>query len=155
MQINVSSILINNRVVEHQTIHIVDGVIKEIHDCNNQQDELSGLLVPGFIDIQVNGGGGQLFNNSPNLPTLKTITKAHQQFGTTGLLPTLITDSVETMQLAADAVAEAIAHKTPSVLGIHFEGPHRKRSGACGSAASLACFFAWYSPKAERRGPAS
>jgi N-acetylglucosamine-6-phosphate deacetylase len=53
-----------------------------------------GMLVPGFVDLQVNGGGGVLFNNAPSLDSIRTICRAHAQFGTTALLPTLITDSV-------------------------------------------------------------
>lgn len=85
---------------------------------------LQGKLVPGFVDVQVNGGGGALFNAQPTLDCIKTIGAAHSKFGTTGFLPTLITDKVEVMAKAADAVAEAIASKTVGVLGIHFEGPH-------------------------------
>ncbi|WP_299568243.1 N-acetylglucosamine-6-phosphate deacetylase [uncultured Shewanella sp.] len=85
---------------------------------------LQGTLVPGFVDVQVNGGGGALFNAQPTLNCIKTIGAAHSRFGTTGFLPTLITDQVEVMAQAADAVAEAIASKTAGVLGIHFEGPH-------------------------------
>ena len=85
---------------------------------------VSGLLVPGFIDIQVNGGGGVLFNHTPSLAGLRTLTQAHARFGSTGVLPTIITDDVAVMQRAADAVAAARAQRLPGVLGIHFEGPH-------------------------------
>ncbi|ASJ97563.1 MULTISPECIES: N-acetylglucosamine-6-phosphate deacetylase [Shewanella] len=85
---------------------------------------LAGTLVPGFIDVQVNGGGGALFNAAPSVECLKTIGQAHARFGTTGFLPTLITDDLGVMQAAADTVAEALAANTPGVLGIHFEGPH-------------------------------
>lgn len=85
---------------------------------------LAGTLVPGFIDVQVNGGGGALFNAAPSVECLKTIGQAHSRFGTTGFLPTLITDDLGVMQAAADTVAKALAANTPGVLGIHFEGPH-------------------------------
>ncbi|MDO7085241.1 N-acetylglucosamine-6-phosphate deacetylase [Pseudocolwellia sp. AS88] len=85
---------------------------------------LSGLVAPGFIDVQVNGGGGKLFNNEPNLATLETMSRAHQTFGTTAMLPTLITDNLATMTLAANAVALALTNKIPGIIGIHFEGPH-------------------------------
>jgi N-acetylglucosamine-6-phosphate deacetylase len=88
------------------------------------QLQLQGLLCPGFIDIQVNGGGGVLFNQLPDVTALKTISKAHLGFGTTGMLPTVITDSLEVMQRAADAVAELLPEPLHTVLGIHFEGPH-------------------------------
>ncbi|RVT47798.1 N-acetylglucosamine-6-phosphate deacetylase [Rheinheimera sediminis] len=85
---------------------------------------LQGTLVPGFIDVQVNGGGGALFNTNTSLEALRTMVKAHAQFGSTALLPTVITDSVAVMQQAADVVAQAIASKEPGILGVHFEGPH-------------------------------
>ncbi|MGL5358292.1 MAG: N-acetylglucosamine-6-phosphate deacetylase, partial [Shewanella sp.] len=63
-----------------------------------------GTLVPGFIDVQVNGGGGALFNADPSVHGIEVIGRAHRRFGTTGFLPTLITDDIEVMQKAADAV---------------------------------------------------
>lgn len=83
-----------------------------------------GILAPGFIDLQVNGGGGALFNDTPDLPTLRRIAAAHRRFGTTGLLPTLITDSAETRAAAVATVRAALAEGVPGVLGIHLEGPH-------------------------------
>lgn len=83
-----------------------------------------GILAPGFIDLQVNGGGGALFNDTPDLPTLRRIAEAHRQFGTTGLLPTLITDSAETRAAAVAAVRAGMAQGMPGLLGIHLEGPH-------------------------------
>lgn len=89
-----------------------------------QEVRLPGLLVPGFIDVQVNGGGGVLFNDEPSAECIAQIGAAHARFGTTGFLPTLITDRVDVMRRAADAVADAIKRETPGVLGVHFEGPH-------------------------------
>ncbi|MFC5741493.1 N-acetylglucosamine-6-phosphate deacetylase [Dyella tabacisoli] len=89
-----------------------------------QQHDLHGrLLLPGFIDVQVNGGGGLLFNASPTVETLRGIAAAHRKFGTTGFLPTLITDTAEVMYAALAAVNAAIAEGVPGVLGIHVEGP--------------------------------
>jgi N-acetylglucosamine-6-phosphate deacetylase len=79
-------------------------------------------LAPGFIDVQVNGGGDALFNDAPTPEAILTIAAAHRRFGTTALLPTLITDTAGKMQLAAAAAAEAM-RRSPSVIGIHFEGP--------------------------------
>ena len=106
-------------------ITVEDGVIVGL-DNNTQHADyfIDGLVVPGFIDIQVNGGGGALFNDSPSLDKIQTIIAAHSQFGTTAMLPTLITDRVEVMAEAADAMAIAIAEKVPGIVGIHFEGPH-------------------------------
>jgi N-acetylglucosamine-6-phosphate deacetylase len=79
-------------------------------------------LAPGFIDMQVNGGGDALFNDDPTPDAIAAIAGAHRQFGTTGLLPTLITDTPATMREARLAVAAAMKTQPP-VLGIHFEGP--------------------------------
>jgi len=79
-------------------------------------------LVPGFIDIQVNGGGDFLFNNSPTPETIRKIAEAHRKFGTTSLLPTFITDTPEKTG-AAVAAAQSLVGSEPSILGIHLEGP--------------------------------
>lgn len=126
--IKVSSVLIGSEIKDHQTISITDDLIVDISPSEDTNDELQGLLVPGFIDVQVNGGGGVLFNENPSLKSITAITKAHQKFGTTGLLPTLITDALDKMELAAEAIAEARTQNVPSVLGVHFEGPHLETS---------------------------
>jgi N-acetylglucosamine-6-phosphate deacetylase len=79
-------------------------------------------LAPGFIDVQVNGGGDVLFNDQPTVEGIRRIAAAHRKFGTTGLLPTLISDSAEKMWLALDA-ANAAVGAVPGVLGVHLEGP--------------------------------
>jgi N-acetylglucosamine-6-phosphate deacetylase len=79
-------------------------------------------LAPGFIDIQVNGGGDVLFNDAPMPETIQAIAQAHRRFGTTAMLPTLISDSPDKMPRAFAAVEEAAA-ANPSILGIHLEGP--------------------------------
>jgi N-acetylglucosamine-6-phosphate deacetylase len=83
-----------------------------------------GLLVPGFIDLQVNGGGGVLFNNDPSVDGIRAICAAHAPFGTTALLPTLITDSVEINAAAIAAGKAALALAVPGFIGLHLEGPH-------------------------------
>jgi N-acetylglucosamine-6-phosphate deacetylase len=84
---------------------------------------LEGTLVPGFIDLQVNGGGGVLFNDEPSVEGIEAIARAHRRFGTTGLLPTLISDDLSVVKRAIAAVDEAIRRGIPGVLGIHIEGP--------------------------------
>ena len=79
-------------------------------------------LAPGFIDIQVNGGDDILFNDEPTPEAIRSIASAHRKFGTTSLLPTLISDSPEKMVAACNAV-ESIVGVEPGVLGIHLEGP--------------------------------
>ncbi len=81
------------------------------------------ILAPGFIDAQVNGGGGALFNDTPDLPTLRRIVHAHRRFGTTALLPTLITDTTETLRQAVATVAAAMASGEAGIAGLHLEGP--------------------------------
>lgn len=86
--------------------------------------DLAGAwLVPGFIDSQVNGGGGSLFNDNPTVDAIRCIGAAHRRFGTTGFFPTLISDSLEVVARAIKAVENAIAVGVPGVLGIHIEGP--------------------------------
>jgi N-acetylglucosamine-6-phosphate deacetylase len=80
-------------------------------------------LAPGFIDCQVNGGGGVLFNDAPTVDGIARIAAAHRRFGTTGLLPTLISDDAATMRAVIGAVREAIVRNVPGILGIHLEGP--------------------------------
>jgi N-acetylglucosamine-6-phosphate deacetylase len=80
-------------------------------------------LAPGFIDLQVNGGGDVLFNDQPTVEGVRAIAAAHRKFGTTGLLPTFITDSPEKMRLALDA-GDVAAGREPGVLGVHLEGPY-------------------------------
>lgn len=89
-------------------------------------------LLPGFVDVQVNGGGGALFNERPELEAVRTIARAHRRFGTTSLLPTLISDDTAQIARAIGAVREAIAQRVPGVIGIHIEGPclNEMRKGA-------------------------
>lgn len=83
-----------------------------------------GMLVPGFVDLQVNGGGGVLLNNAPSVESIRTICAAHAQFGTTALLPTLITDTVA-INVATIAAGKAAAEQgVPGFIGLHLEGPH-------------------------------
>jgi N-acetylglucosamine-6-phosphate deacetylase len=84
---------------------------------------LRGTLAPGFVDVQVNGGGGVLFNAAPTAETIRAIGAAHRRFGTTGFLPTFISDSRAKMTAALAAVRTALAAGIPGVLGIHLEGP--------------------------------
>ena len=96
------------------------------HDLRGQR------LMPGFIDTQVNGGGGVLFNDAPTVDSIRAIGRAHRRFGTTGFLPTLISDDLHVIETALAAVREAIRARVPGVLGIHIEGPflNPERKGA-------------------------
>ncbi|HEX3895583.1 MAG TPA: N-acetylglucosamine-6-phosphate deacetylase [Rudaea sp.] len=106
---------------------IVEVVARE-HARAAQTHDLRGrILAPGFIDCQVNGGGGVLFNDAPTVETVRRIAQAHRRFGTTGLLPTLISDDAAIMCKAIDAVAAAVEQGVAGVLGIHLEGPFLAR----------------------------
>ncbi|WP_223618837.1 N-acetylglucosamine-6-phosphate deacetylase [Lysobacter sp. ESA13C] len=104
--------------------HIV-AVVPGPAPSGAQTVDLHGqYLVPGFIDTQVNGGGDVLLNDTPTVDGIRRIAEAHRQYGTTGLLPTLISDDVEVMVAAIDAVRKAIQQGVPGILGIHLEGPY-------------------------------
>ncbi|ESW85791.1 N-acetylglucosamine-6-phosphate deacetylase [Mesorhizobium sp. LSJC285A00] len=87
-------------------------------------DAGGGMLVPGFVDLQVNGGGGVMLNDHPDVASLATICRAHAPFGTTALLPTLITDTPDITAAAIAAGTGAARQKLPGFLGLHLEGPH-------------------------------
>jgi N-acetylglucosamine-6-phosphate deacetylase len=105
--------------------HVVDVVGQADPRCTGaEQHDLGGhLLLPGFIDSQVNGGGGVLFNDSPSVEVIRQIGEAHRKFGTTGFLPTLISADLDVVAKAIEAVQDALRLEVPGVLGIHIEGP--------------------------------
>ena len=84
---------------------------------------LEGLLAPGFIDVQVNGGGGVQFNDVTTAEDIAGIGAAHRRFGTTGFMVTLISDTREKTGAAVAAVSAGLAAQLPGLLGIHIEGP--------------------------------
>jgi len=110
-------------LIEHD--RIVDIVATTDPRCATAKPrDLGGnLLLPGFIDSQVNGGGGVLFNDAPSVEAIRAIGNAHRKFGTTGFLPTLISADLHVVEKAIEAVQAALAAGTPGVLGIHIEGP--------------------------------
>lgn len=82
-----------------------------------------GVLSPGFVDLQVNGGGGLMFNDTPDVATLKEMSRAHARIGATTILPTLITDTAEQVRAAVSATQEAVRQGVPGIAGLHLEGP--------------------------------
>lgn len=137
------SVLVNGRiltqdgVVEGKTLAIADGRIIGVIDSADapagatRHDLDGGLLVPGFIDTQVNGGGGVLFNDATTVEAIAAIGAAHRAYGTTGFLPTLISDDLTVVDAALRATEQAIEAGVPGVLGVHIEGPflNVKRKG--------------------------
>ena len=128
--------LMNGRVlrgtslVSGQCVLIGEGRIQDILPAEDdrcrglERVDLGGaLLLPGFIDVQVNGGGGVLFNDEPSVQAIRQIGRAHRRFGTTGFLPTLISTDLEVVSQAIEATRAALAARVPGVLGIHIEGP--------------------------------
>jgi|TARA_B110000858_G_scaffold196427_1_gene255215 N-acetylglucosamine-6-phosphate deacetylase len=102
---------------------IVDIVCElNIPEAFQEKKLNGGILSPGFIDLQVNGGGGKLFNNSPDKESLNTIINAHQYFGTTSIMPTIISDSLNILQKCTATISAEI-HNNKSLLGAHIEGP--------------------------------
>ena len=114
--------------IEHKALLIDDqhiaGIVNEdaIPTDFHVKKLDGGILSPGFIDLQVNGGGGKLFNNSPDKESLNTIISAHQYFGTTSIMPTVISDSLNILQKCTDTISNEIDNNH-SLLGIHIEGP--------------------------------
>ncbi len=114
--------------IEHKALliddqHIAGIVNEDAIPTDFQVQKLDGgILSPGFIDLQVNGGGGKLFNNSPDKESLNTIISAHQYFGTTSIMPTVISDSLNILQKCTDTISNEI-NNNHSLLGIHIEGP--------------------------------
>jgi len=114
--------------IEHKALliddqHIAGIVNEDAIPTDYQVQKLDGgILSPGFIDLQVNGGGGKLFNNSPDKESLNTIISAHQYFGTTSIMPTVISDSLNILQKCTDIISNEI-NNNHSLLGIHIEGP--------------------------------
>jgi N-acetylglucosamine-6-phosphate deacetylase len=123
---------------DDQAVVIDDGRIErivseaEVDDGLAVTDLAGGVLVPGFIDAQVNGGGGALLNDQPSLAAVRRMAEAFRAFGTTNMLPTVITDATHVIREAASAVAEARRQGVPGIIGIHIEGPFLdpRRAGA-------------------------
>ncbi len=102
---------------------IADIVAASDVPADAERHDVEGLIAPGFIDVQVNGGGGVLFNDARTVGGIAAIGAAHRRFGTTGFLPTLITDTREAMAEAVAAVRDGLIAGVPGLLGIHLEGP--------------------------------
>ena len=118
------------RLYQDAALLLSDGAVDAIIDAQSVPDSYAittmdgGTILPGFVDLQVNGGGGVMFNDAPSVIGLTTIAEAHARTGTRAFLPTLITDTPDRTSAAIDAVATAIAQKVPGILGLHLEGPH-------------------------------
>jgi N-acetylglucosamine-6-phosphate deacetylase len=110
-------------VIEGARIAAVLPEAEALARGDDRFDLAGGRLAPGFVDTQVNGGGGVLFNDELSVDAIEAIGSAHRRFGTTGFLPTLISDDLGAIDRALRAVEAAIAAGVPGVLGVHVEGP--------------------------------
>ena len=134
-----ATVFTGDELHENCSVVIEDGVIADlapdgapVRGAGTAISLRGRRLAPGFIDIQVNGGGGVLFNNAPTAESLRAIGAAHARFGTTAFLPTLISDDYAVMRAAIAAVRRARRERMPGVLGVHLEGPflNPERRGA-------------------------
>jgi N-acetylglucosamine-6-phosphate deacetylase len=129
--------LVNGRIfgpqgllADHAVLFAAGRIIEVVREDDprvaqaRSHDLHAALLLPGFIDLQVNGGGGVLFNDEPTVAGIRAIGEAHRRHGTTGFLPTLISDDLSVVAQAIGAVEQAITQEVPGVLGIHIEGPY-------------------------------
>ncbi|MBO6504944.1 MAG: N-acetylglucosamine-6-phosphate deacetylase [Kordiimonadaceae bacterium] len=122
-QIAAEQVLVAGQFLEAAAVRFQEGRIVEVSPTGASGDLFEGTLVPGFFDVQVNGGGGALFNDDPSVDTLKIISDAHRKFGTSRMLPTLISDDLEKVEASIKAVDTAITEGVPGIMGIHLEGP--------------------------------
>ncbi|MBO6538718.1 MAG: N-acetylglucosamine-6-phosphate deacetylase [Rhizobiaceae bacterium] len=120
--------------IDNARLVMRDGVVAEVGSSGGNGDLRfdTGMIVPGFVDLQVNGGGGYLLNDAPTLETIREICAAHIRLGSTSILPTLITDSAEKVRAALEAAVAAQRANVPGFFGLHLEGPHlaKTRKGA-------------------------
>lgn len=113
------------RLQPGQALHLRDGhviTVCPVAEAGRAPVPLSGIVTPGFVDLQVNGGGGVLLNQTPTVEGMAAIAAAHRLFGTVAILPTLITDAPDVLDLTADAALAARGQK--GIAGLHIEGPH-------------------------------
>ena len=124
-----SKIFDGDKFLDGMAIVLEDGIIAKMLPANDIDTESTvinlagGIIAPGFIDLQVNGGGGSFFTNDTSVEALKIIVNGHRPTGTTSMMPTLISDTREVHQAGVKAVIDAIEQGVAGILGIHIEGP--------------------------------
>jgi N-acetylglucosamine-6-phosphate deacetylase len=112
---------------KHHAVLVEDGVVLDLVEPGGVPDEAERhmlpaghMIAPGYIDLQVNGGGGVLLNDDPSAVAMASIAAAHRALGTAAILPTLISGSPAQVERALSAAVPPI----PGVIGLHVEGPH-------------------------------
>ncbi len=116
------------RFHDERALIVKDGRVEAIVGLNElPEGEVvtldGGVLSAGFVDAQVNGGGGRMLNDEPSPVSMYMIADGHRPYGTTALLPTLITDTAEATATAIEAAKVAVKTNR-GVAGLHLEGPH-------------------------------
>ena len=125
-----ASIFDGRQTKQNHALLIEDGRINTICEAGHEPENCQritlngGTLMPGLVDLQVNGGGGVMLNDKPTVEGIQTICDAHGRCGTTSLLPTLITASRDITTQAINAAIEAYRQHVPGYIGLHLEGPH-------------------------------
>ncbi|GGX67646.1 N-acetylglucosamine-6-phosphate deacetylase [Tateyamaria omphalii] len=126
----------NARVFDGQTLHdscaasFQDGILTafgldvDVPLGASEIDLAGDILSPGYVDLQVNGGDGIMFNDDPSVDSLRRIASAHRRLGVHALLPTLITDTLDKTRAAIAAAVDAVRQNVPGIAGLHLEGPH-------------------------------
>lgn len=123
-----------DHILSGKAVVIDDGKIADIIDASEISDQKDitdlrgGLLAPGFVDVQVNGGGGVLLNDDSTVDGIRKMAAAHRRFGTTAMLPTMVSDTWSVMQAVGDAIRDAISAGIPGIRGVHFEGPYLNKA---------------------------
>ena len=119
-----------SRLHDTHSLRFEDGVVTvfdrddRVAPAGEEIDLAGDILAPAFVDLQVNGGGGVMFNDAPTPETLAIMAAAHAGLGTGTILPTLITDTPAHTRAAIAAVEAAVAEGMPGIGGLHLEGPH-------------------------------
>ena len=121
--------IFDGAAMHHGKVLVIDGmevaeIAKTVPDGATITPLGGGLIAPGFVDLQVNGGGGLMLNDAPSIDTLRHMAAAHLRGGTTSFLPTLITDTADITRTTITATIAACAKGVPGLLGLHLEGPH-------------------------------
>lgn len=127
-----------HRLLENHALRLENGTIAgldrddRIAPAGAEIDLAGDILAPAFVDLQVNGGGGVMFNDAPTPETLARMADAHLGLGSAAILPTLITDTPDHARAAIAAAETAIREGVAAIAGLHLEGPHlsRARKGA-------------------------
>ncbi|GAA2340696.1 N-acetylglucosamine-6-phosphate deacetylase [Streptomyces caniferus] len=114
-------------VVERGRITVEGGRIGDIHSrdldeaASGRVVDLSGhLVVPGFVDMHVHGGGGGSFS-SADPEECMTVVETHRRHGTTSMLASTVTGELADLARQAAVLAELV--QQGELAGIHFEGP--------------------------------